>query len=1172
MNLKSIKLAGFKSFADPTTIQFPSSLTAIVGPNGCGKSNIVDALRWVIGESSAKQLRGEHLADVIFNGAANRKPMGQAAIELLFDNSEAKLGGEYAQYQEISIRREITRDGQSQFYLNGARCRRRDITDLFLGTGLGPHSYAIIEQGVISKLVEGKPEDIRTYLEEAAGTSKYRERRRETENRLRHTRENLDRLTDIRLEMEKQLDHLKRQASAAERYKTLKQDQRLMKAQLHALQCHALDQHLSEQQHLLDEHTTQLAAKAAEHQHIDSAMEQHRILQIQANDDFNSVQEKYYQAGAEVARQEQQIQHIQTQTRQLSDDLTQMEAAWREADEHLAEDRAQAEIATATIQSLEPQGEQAIRLAEQTIAALQQAEQTLKHTQTEWEQFQTQANQVQRQAEVEKTRLHHLTQKIQSITERLVQTDQKRQSLTTTTLPEEITALSEETSTLKQQLETLQQELAGLNQHIQQQQQTNRDLQSTRDQEQKSLHQLQSRKTSLETLQQAALGKHNQGAVAWLKTQGWSEKPRLLEGLQVEKGWETAVETVLAPYLEAVCTDNVDDFQRVAQDFKEGRLAVFHTQQQVTSALQPTTQAQTLSSKVQSSYNLSSLLHSIYTADTIEAALKQLPSLAAHESIITPEGFWFGPSWLRISKIQDETSGVLQRKQALQEIETTLQAQQQQLQQQEQACQQGQTTLAELERERDSKQHTFRQVSTQHSERQAKLSGQQAHLEQLHRQAAAVSEEAEKLKSQQTEAEAELKTAHIASEQASAEKQKIEAQKPALIETKQTRESELQQLRQRAQSHKQAADECQVRLASTQNQYHYLTQNIQRAEKQLAQLTERRESILTRQTNLQTPLPELQTALQQLLDERVVVEKNLTLEKQKLSNLEGQWRDYEKQRTQVEKETQSIRDVLEKIRIAQTTATAHRDNHLAQILEIGYELVTLLQEMPTEAEEAAWQQELERIENRIQRLGAINLAAIEEFQSVSERKTYLDSQDKDLREALETLEEAISKIDKESRARLRETFDKANTNFKELFTRMFEGGNAELEWVGDEVLSAGIVIRAQPAGKRNSLLHLLSGGEKALTAIALVFALFQLNPAPFCVLDEVDAPLDEANVGRFCRLVKSMSSSVQFLFISHNKSSMEMAEQMIGITMQEPGVSRLVSVDMEQAIAMVETA
>lgn len=1172
MNLKSIKLAGFKSFADPTSILLPGSLTAIVGPNGCGKSNIVDALRWVIGESSAKQLRGEQLSDVIFNGASNRKPVGQASIELVFDNNQGRLGAEYANYAEISIRREITRDGQSQFYLNGTRCRRRDITDLFLGTGLGPHSYAIIEQGVISKIIDGKPEEIRVYLEEAAGTSKYRERRRDTENRIRHTRENLARLADLRMEMEKQLDHLKRQASAAERYKTLKQEQRLMKAQLHALQCQTLDLQVTEQQRELDEQTNQLEARTADHRRIEALMEQQREQQAQANEDFNTVQARYYQVGGEVARQEQQIQHIQSQSRQLTADLEQLQTTCEEAEQQLEQDRLQVATLGQTLESLTPQAEQTAQMAEQATEQLQEAEQKRQEFQQQWEQFQQQAGHAQRQAEVEETRVHHLAQKIQSLVDRISHLQQQQIKLNTTELPEVIAELAQQTMMLKNQLDALQHTQAELNQRISQQRHTNDQLRSERDQERQALNQLLNQQASLNALQQAALGKDNQQAQAWIKQQGWTEKPRLLEVLQVEKGWETAVETVLAPYLEAMCTTDSNDLNTAAQQFTEGRLAVFHPTSSVAAPSPAIAGLTPLASKIQSSWQLTGLLESIYVVDDVNQGLQQLAKLAAHESIVTRSGIWLGVSWLRVSKVQDETSGVLQRKQALQDIDAAVAVHQQQLTQQDQTLQQGQADLLQLERERDQQQQQFRELSNKHSELHAQLSAKQAHFEQLQHQHSNVVQDSENLQQQRLLAEQELQTAQTSCEQAQAQRQEFAARKDSLLARKDALETEFQQYRQQATTRKQAADEIQVRLVSTESQRHYLQQSIAREEKQLTQMQQRREHALARQREVQTPLPLLQAQLEELLQERVVVEDALTLEKQKLSQLEHQWREYEKQRVELEKQSQAVRDRLEKIRIAQTTAQAHRENHLEQISGMSYVLAELLQEMPAEAEENSWQQELERIETRIQRLGAINLAAIEEFETVSERKTYLDSQDKDLCEALQTLEDAIQKIDRESRARLRETFDKANTQFKDLFHRMFEGGQAELEWVGDEVLSAGVVIRAQPPGKRNTLLHMLSGGEKALTSIALVFALFQLNPAPFCVLDEVDAPLDEANVGRFSRLVKAMSSTVQFIFISHNKVTMQMAQQLIGITMQEPGVSRLVSVDMEQALAMAEVA
>ncbi len=1182
MNLKSIRLAGFKSFADITTIPLPGNLTAIVGPNGCGKSNIVDAVRWVIGESSAKQLRGEQLSDVIFSGSSQRKPQGQASIELLFDNSQGKFGGEYARYSEIAIRREITREGQSQFYLNGTRCRRRDITDLFLGTGLGPHSYAIIEQGVISKLIEGKPEDMRTYLEEAAGTSKYRERRRETENRLQNTRENLERLMDLRLEIEKQLEHLKRQASDAQRYKALKQDERLTKAQLHALHAQALNRQLTEQQNLLEECTTQIEAKKAEHSRIELDIERHRVLQSQTNETFHQVQATYYQLGADIGRQEQQIQYIHTQKQQLTDDLAKITEAQQESEQQLTEDHVRIEALINALESLEPECEQAKQAAEQALQALQAIEKERHNYLAEWERFHLKANQAHRQADAEKTRVHHAEQKIADLAEHIQQLEEQRLALSPHELTAEIQTLSTQSTELKQQLDDVQKILEDLNKRILQQQQTNRDLQQIQEQSRKTLNQQENQKTSLETLQKAALGKYHDSADEWLTVQGWEERPRLLEGLTVEKGWETAVETVLSPYLEAICTQDMNDFQMAVEKFSEGKLVVFYgVSEDIGHKIEDGNQSlchasegwhpekiklQPLLSKIQCSYPIAHLLANVYTASDASHALASLPKLQSHESIITPEGLWMSPSWLRISKIQDETTGVLLRKKALEDIEAVISASQQTLQEKEQACEQGRIALAALEQKRDANQQQFRELSMQYNEAHARFSAQQARLAQLQRQEATLAQDLIKFVQQKTMAESDLQTARLNSEKALQEQQPLEAQKTALNDKKQTLEANYQSTRAQFQSCKQTADEYQVRLSTTQGEVHYLRQNIQRAEKQLTQLQERHASILKRQTDIEQPLPEWQAALQQLLENRVSVEKELTLHKQSLSQLEDERHHHEKQRNQVEKELQSIRQQQEDMRIAQTSLQTYLENHLAQIQEAGYEMNHL--EMPAEATVEERQQQLQRLENRIQRLGPINLAAIEEYEKMAERKQYLDNQDNDLKEAIATLEESIHKIDKESRARLRETFEKANAYFKELFTSMFGGGHAELEWVGDEVLNAGVAIRAQPPGKRNALLHLLSGGEKALTAIALVFALFQLNPAPFCILDEVDAPLDEANIGRFCRLVKTMANTVQFLFISHNKATMEMAQQMIGVTMQEPGVSRLVSVDMEEAIAM----
>ncbi|HVV69773.1 MAG TPA: chromosome segregation protein SMC [Gammaproteobacteria bacterium] len=1173
MRLKTIKLAGFKSFVDPTAVTLNSNLTAIVGPNGCGKSNIVDAIRWVIGESSAKQLRGGLMTDVIFNGTAHRKPVGQAAIELLFDNSQGGLGGAYAQYSEISIRREITREGQSQFYLNSSRCRRRDILDVFLGTGLGPDSYAIIEQGVVSQLIEGKPEDIRIYLEEAAGISKYRERRRETENRIRSTRENLERLTDLRLEMEKQLEHLKRQANAAERYKNLKQEQRLVKGQLHALHAKTLNEKIVGHQLLLAQKTTELEGKIADHRRIEREIEQHRELQSAANESFNSVQGRFYQLGADIASQEQRINHIKERERQLASDLAQMETAWQEAEQNLSDDAENIENLSQEITTLEPLSKEAAALAEHVQQQLQEAEQQRTTWQQTWDSFQTESSQAEQKAQLEKTRLTHLTQKSQDIGQQIQRLAQQQQQLDFGQLPAEIDTLATQSTQLKQQLDLDQEQAAELNAQIQQLRETIQQTQTERDTQRQELQKLQQRQASLDALQQAALGKADQGVSEWLNQQGWAEKPRLLEGLQVDNGWETAVETVLAPYLEAVCTDNPQDLTLAANSPVAGRLAVYHT----TSGLEKSSpisasspQFVPLASKIASDLPLATLLHGIYAVESTTQALELTSALKPGESIVTRDGVWFGPCWVRISRAQDESTGILQRKQALQEIHTSITSYQEQLQTIENQLTHIQTTLKQYEEKRDNQQREFRENSREYSELHAQLSAKNTHLEQLRQRQAAITHELDQQQQLLEQTQEQLAEIQELAETAQLAQQQFAARREHLLKSRDSHNTTCQELRQRAQTAKQNADEQQVRLSSCQNQLHYLQQNIVRAQKQLTQLEQRRDELLARQEDIQLPLPELQEGLQNLLHERSVVEKELQTARHQVSQLEQQLRDIEQQRTATENAAQSLRDALAQIRIEQSTTQAHLENHLEQIQQAEFTLEQLLQELPEEAETTAWQQNLEQIENRIQRLGAINLAAIEEYSTVLERKTYLDNQDKDLCEALATLEEAIRKIDRESRSRLRETFERANENFQNLYQSMFPGGNAQLELTGEEVLDAGVLIRAQPPGKRNTMLHMLSGGEKALTAIALVFALFQLNPAPFCVLDEVDAPLDEANVGRFCRLVQSMANQVQFIYISHNKVAMEMAQQLVGVTMQEPGVSRLVTVDIDQAMAMAE--
>ncbi len=1165
MHLKTIKLAGFKSFVDPTTVVLQSNLTAIVGPNGCGKSNVIDAIRWVIGESSAKQLRGELLTDVIFSGTTQRKPVGQAAVELLFDNSAGSLGGAYAQYQEISIRREIQRDGQSVFYLNGVRCRRRDILDVFLGTGLGPNSYAIIEQGVISQMIEGKPEDIRVYLEEAAGISKYRERRRETENRIRHTRENLERLQDLRTEMAKQLDHLKRQANAALRYKSLKQDQRLVKAQWQALHCAALQQELTRQQQELSSFNEQLTEKTQYLEQLDQELVSKREQQTVNNDHCNSIQTRYYESNELMARQEQQIQHLTAQQQQVQTDLEKIAVVWSEAEQNRENDQANLQAFTREISELTPELAASLEKAAQSQAALPLLEEQRKNWQQTWDSYQTQASQLAQKTHGEKTRHHELSQKIQHLEQHITRLQAQLTQLDSAALPEQIGELTEQTRQRQQQLDELQQTIHASNEQIQQQRTLNQQAQLEQNQLQQQFHQLQNQRATLEALQQAALGKTTAGMSHWLQQQQLHDKPRLLEQLKVAAGWEAAVETVLGPYLEAICTDSNADWLTITESLTQGRLTLLQPARAHTSASNTTS---LLSSKIQSAWDIHGLIPDVHIAETTTEALALSATLSAQQSVVTRNGIWFGANWVRLSRNTDETSGVLARQQALQEIVQALAEQEQRLQNQQTQLKDGQQRLLQLEETRDRCQREFRDISAQYSELHAKQSAKQAQFEQLCQREAATAQELQIQQHTLATTIEQQQAAELNYQQALSAQEQHEQNREELLRQREQFSSEHQRLSQSARVDKATADELQVRVTTLENQTHYLQQNIDRAEKQLLQWQSQREDLTRRLQEIETPLPDLRQQLQDLTTQRQTVENELATAREQLHAFSQELTQLEKTRRNEEQQLQHLRDHQEKIRIEQSTTQAHFENHLTQITETQHSLETLLQEMPEEAQISTWQQQLEQLDQRIQRLGAINLAAIEEHDALAERKTHLDDQDKDLCEALATLEEAIRKMDKESRQRLQETFNQANTQFKLLFTRMFNGGNAELELTGEEVLDSGVIIRAQPPGKRNTLLHLLSGGEKALTAIALVFALFQLNPAPFCILDEVDAPLDEANVSRYCRLVESMSETVQFIFISHNKVAMAMAKQLVGVTMHEPGVSRLVSVDIDEAVAM----
>ena len=1162
MRLKSIKLAGFKSFVDPTTTNFPENLTAVVGPNGCGKSNIIDAVRWVMGESSAKHLRGESMADVIFNGSNARKPVAQASIELVFDNSDASVKGEYGKFNEISVKRQVTRDGQSNYYLNGAKCRRKDIADIFMGTGLGPRSYAIIEQGMISRLIEAKPEELRVYIEEAAGISKYKARRRETENRIRRTRENLERLTDIREELERQLERLSRQASAAEKYKQYKEEERLKGAQLKALRWKGLDTQVKQLDHVIGELDVSMEAKVAEQRHVDAEMERLREKHHEVQEHFNEVQQHFYALGAEVARLEQNIQNQRERKQQLYEELDQINASWKEADEHLRVDSEKVAELDAILAEREPELEMVSEQQEASSEALALAEEAMQAWQQEWEEFNGKSGESRRQAEVEQSRIQHLEKSQERLRDRIERLKKEQESLDSGPLAQEMRQLEEQVEQYRGQAEESELRSESMQEEINQLRRDNGDRGRQLDDAREKLQTLKGRRTSLEALQKAAMG--DDGAVSdWLNRHELDAEPRLADQVQVDEGWEKALEAVLGDSLQAVAISGFEQVSDWLGDLSHGRLALVSTG----SVKGEGSKGTLLRDKVQGQAP-EGLLAGVYVADNLDAALTLRGQLDAHESVVTRDGIWLGPDWLKVAKEEDQEAGILERRRELDSLEgeiETLQATVDDLKEQLESTRE---QIGELEEEREDVQRQASRINRELGEINAQVSARQVRLEQITMRRERLGKELDEANEQLEQEQEQMKEARAVLAEALDAMEADSGERETLLSRRDELRLRLDEARQKARHDRDQSHQLAMEVQGAKTQADSLRQTLTRLESQVQAMSERK-ALLEEQTREgDEPGAELQMQLEEKLEVRLEAEQKLTEARRELEAVDHEMRNLEGQRGQFERQAQEIRSTMDQKRMQWQDLTTRRQTVAEQLGEQNFDLDTILENLPEEANEQQWAQEMDQIGQRISRLGQINLAAIEEYQQQSERKSYLDSQNDDLEDALGTLENAIRKIDRETRARFKEYFDRINRGLQELFPKVFGGGHAYLELTGEDLLDTGVAIMARPPGKRNSTIHLLSGGEKALTALSLVFSIFQLNPAPFCLLDEVDAPLDDANVGRFCNLVSEMSAKVQFIYITHNKIAMEMAATLMGVTMHEPGVSRLVSVDVEEAAEM----
>lgn len=1168
MRLTRIKLAGFKSFVDPTTLQFNSNLTAVLGPNGCGKSNTIDAVRWVMGESSAKNLRGDSMTDVIFNGSSGRKPVSKASVELVFDNSDhegsPRLGGQYASFNEIAVRREVTREGQSNYFLNGSKCRRRDITDIFLGTGLGPRSYAIIEQGTISRLIEAKPEEMRVFLEEAAGISKYKERRRETENRIKHTRENLERLDDVRHELDKQLERLNRQAKAAAKYKELQAESRDAKATLMGLRLREINQDIESYSSSLNEKSVEVDSAHAELRAIETELEKNREAQADANQAFNEVQGRYYAVGADISRLEGEIRHQQELSQQQNQELEQVTHAVGELRGHQQRDAERLEELNALLDELEPRLESLAATAEEAAAAHEEAEEAMEDWQTRWDAHNAAAAEPTRSAEVEQTRITHLERELQQRVQRYERLEQEHQDMAANAGAgegagtESLSVAAEAAAARSQEMED---QLADISEQLDTCREQERQTAHQAHEQSVALQRLEGRVASLQALV-AAAGKQDKNQSAWVSDNGLEEQPRLLDQLRVEAGWEVAVETALGGFLTALSVSELDELLPAMDADGAAGLAFFDGV-----AVKNNAAADSLLHKLRDADSLAPWLAHVRTASSLADALSRRGTLAAHELFVTESGDRVGPNWMLRA---GEGEHALQNAEELRQLEAQLDALRESREAEQVKLEGLRGERANLESQRDALQGQVKQALYAQQQAQSELQQAQAKLDAQQRRKEALLLELEELKQIMRRDDEELKAARARMQVATDAMSDSVGLGEKLRAEKEDLQARLLSARDRYRGDRESSQQLQLQIETRRTERDSMQSNQERLELQLGGLLERQTALeAALETVSDAAGDEARAELEEKLSLRVQVEARLADARRDLENFQHSYREVDQRRMQAEQSLEQKRQALESSKLGEQELKTRREALVEQIREEDLDPKALLAQEPDAASVDEAIRVMNELQLKISRLGAINLAAIEEFEQESERKEYLDAQHNDLVEALETLEEAIRKIDKETRERFRETFDKVNSGLQEMFPRLFGGGHASLEMTGDDLLTAGVNVMARPPGKRNSSIHLLSGGEKALTAVALVFAIFELNPAPFCMLDEVDAPLDDANVGRFSRLVKAMSDRVQFIFITHNKVTMEAANQLLGVTMQEPGVSRLVSVDIGEALKMV---
>jgi chromosome segregation protein len=1169
VRLSYLKLSGFKSFVDPTTLHFPGDLVGIVGPNGCGKSNVIDAVRWVLGESKASELRGESMQDVIFSGSGTRKPSGRASVELVFENTEGRITGPWGQYSEIAVKRILSRDGQSTYWINNQAVRRKDVYDLFMGTGLGPRAYAIIGQGMISRVIESRPEELRVFLEEAAGVSKYRERRKETEGRLSDTRENLARIEDIRLELDGQITKLEQQAEVAQRFTELSGRRDEKQRWLWWTRREEFVQTLEKLTTRRKETELQIESQTATLRSVERDLEQARTAFHEASDAVHDAQQALYETNTEIARIEGEQRRLKdnreraVMTREQAQQVIETESsAQREGEQKRLHDQ---EVQTLAELALAEKRELVAKL-EATIAPLEQALASRNESFTA-----AQADVATASAELRalSERQADLAMRIRRSEQRLEELTRERQSIERVDPSAKSLIANQRQESLaaaKTATESLAAAEAAIESATAQREQLAGELLSA----QRSLGQLQAESDALKSLQ-AQIDAKDQ-LRPWLGRQGLDKTPRLWERVKVKDGWQTAVEAALSDRIGAVEVGSLSVASSLAADLPPARLTLFSSEAATGRAIAPDSLAHQIQGEGPIAQVVKEWLADFRCVDALAAALSQ--SNSAGETLITREGHRVSKGMVRFYAAEDQQAGLLARKSKIEQLDTALRGQQLVV---------DESSLA-LGRAEQALMETKQQLSSLRERAQTA----QARAHELELAELRLDEKIQRLNSQDTALNVSIETLSV-------ELKELHDQQSQITQTLEEARSQLTTQQQESDRQRELQEQHVKEVQQARQQREQAERLVQEAvmaqrvgqeqsrafEERMLESLQRLTQAQTRLADAERELAEIQTSLdhsdlQPLLEQRVSREAAVAEIRERADQLSQQLRTLEESRLTTERALEPLRTAVAQMDADASGARVGIEQIDEQLTDHQLDVTVIAEELKSAFPDGRWPKpgalhsEVQRLSREIEAMGAVNLAALSELEQSKERKTFLDSQAADLLSAVETLEDAIRKIDRETRSLLQETFDTVNQNFSQLFPRLFGGGEAKLVMTGEEILDCGVQVMAQPPGKRNTSIHLLSGGEKALTATALVFALFQLNPAPFCMLDEVDAPLDDPNTERFCNLVRHMSSSTQFIFITHNKIAMEMAQHLMGVTMQEQGVSRIVAVDLDAANAMAQ--